>query len=120
MTARDISRVLDEIVWTVNPQNDTLEGLVNYICKYAQEYLAVAGGFAEVRAERVIILAEHAERPEEIDRERAERARQRAEMRLQGRSPTEESEEIDFARALEALARALTRLLVVGRAQSQP
>jgi ligand-binding sensor domain-containing protein/signal transduction histidine kinase len=41
-SARDVSRVLDEIVWTVNPQNDTLEGLVNYVCKYAQEYLAVA------------------------------------------------------------------------------
>lgn len=42
-TARDTSRALDEIVWTVNPSNDTLEGLVNYTCKYAQEYLAVAG-----------------------------------------------------------------------------
>ncbi len=42
-TARDVSRALDEIVWTVNPSNDTIEGLVNYICKYAQEYLAVAG-----------------------------------------------------------------------------
>ena len=42
-TARDTARALDEIVWTVNPSNDTLEGLVNYICKYAQEYLAVAG-----------------------------------------------------------------------------
>ncbi len=42
-TARDTTRVLDEIVWTVNPSNDTLEGLVNYVCKYAQEYLAVAG-----------------------------------------------------------------------------
>jgi F-type H+-transporting ATPase subunit epsilon len=94
-------------------------GEVMYRMGQQQEYLAVAGGFAEVRAERVIILAEHAERPEEIDRERAERARQRAEMRLQGRSPTGESEEIDFARALEALARALTRLLVVGRARSQ-
>jgi ligand-binding sensor domain-containing protein/signal transduction histidine kinase len=41
-TARDTSRVLDEIVWTVNPSNDTLEGLINYICKYAQEYFAVA------------------------------------------------------------------------------
>ena len=30
-------------MWTVNPQNDTLEGLVNYICKNAQDYLAVAG-----------------------------------------------------------------------------
>ncbi len=42
LTARDTARALDEIVWTVNPSNDTLEGLVNYICKYAQEYLAVA------------------------------------------------------------------------------
>jgi signal transduction histidine kinase len=30
-------------VWTVNPSNDTLDGLVNYVCKYAQEYLAIAG-----------------------------------------------------------------------------
>lgn len=42
-TARDTTRTLDEIVWTVNPSNDTLEGIVNYVCKYAQEYLAVAG-----------------------------------------------------------------------------
>lgn len=42
-TARETTRVLDEIVWAVNPSNDTLEGLVNYVCKYAQEYLAVAG-----------------------------------------------------------------------------
>jgi signal transduction histidine kinase len=42
-TARDTARALDEIVWTVNPSNDTLEGLINYICKHAQEYLAVAG-----------------------------------------------------------------------------
>src|SRR5204862_6393399 len=42
-TARDTTRVLDEIVWTVNPSNDTLDGLVTYICKYAQDYLAVAG-----------------------------------------------------------------------------
>lgn len=42
-TARDTTRALDEIVWTVNPSNDTLDGLINYICKYAQEYLAMAG-----------------------------------------------------------------------------
>jgi signal transduction histidine kinase len=42
-TARDTTRVLDEIVWTVNPSNDTLDGLITYICKYAQDYLAVAG-----------------------------------------------------------------------------
>lgn len=42
-TARETTRALDEIVWTVNPSNDSLDGLVNYICKHAQEYLAVAG-----------------------------------------------------------------------------
>ena len=42
-TARETARALDEIVWTVNPSNDTLEGLINYLCKHAQEYLAVAG-----------------------------------------------------------------------------
>jgi signal transduction histidine kinase len=42
-TALETTRALDEIVWTVNPSNDTLDGLINYVCKYAQEYLAVAG-----------------------------------------------------------------------------
>jgi signal transduction histidine kinase len=42
-TARETTHALDEIVWTVNPSNDTLDGLVNYVCKYAQEYLALAG-----------------------------------------------------------------------------
>jgi len=42
-TARETTHALDEIVWTVNPSNDTVEGLVNYICKYAQDYLALAG-----------------------------------------------------------------------------
>ena len=41
-TARLTSAALDEIVWAANPSNDTLEGLVTYACKYAQEYLAVA------------------------------------------------------------------------------
>ena len=42
-TARETTHALDEIVWAVNPANDTLDGLVNYACKYAQEYLALAG-----------------------------------------------------------------------------
>jgi F-type H+-transporting ATPase subunit epsilon len=76
-------------------------------------HLAVAGGFCEVRNDKVIVLADSAERPDEIDRERAERARQRAEQRLAGRT----SEEIDYTRAAAALARALTRLQVSGRSQ---
>jgi F-type H+-transporting ATPase subunit epsilon len=74
-------------------------------------HLAVAGGFCEVRNDKVIVLADTAERPQEIDRDRAERARQRAEQRLSGRS----QEEVDYARAAAALARALTRLQVAGR-----
>ena len=42
-TARETSTALDEIVWAANPSNDTLEGLVSYACKYAQDYLALAG-----------------------------------------------------------------------------
>jgi signal transduction histidine kinase/ligand-binding sensor domain-containing protein len=42
-TARETTRSLDEIVWAVNPSNDTLESLANYVCKYAQDYFAMAG-----------------------------------------------------------------------------
>ena len=91
-------------------------GEVSYRSGPREHYLAVAGGFAEVRADHMIILAEHAERPEEIDRARAERARQRAEMRLQGKAPEGIQEEIDYARAMAALARAVTRLQVASHA----
>ena len=76
-----------------------------------ERYLAVSGGFAEVRNDKVIVLADTAERPEEIDRARAERARERAEQRLSGRS----QEDIDYTRAAAALARALIRIQVAGR-----
>ncbi|MBI2154741.1 MAG: F0F1 ATP synthase subunit epsilon [Candidatus Rokubacteria bacterium] len=86
-------------------------GEVAYRVGRVEQYLAVSGGFAEVRGDRVIVLAEHAERPEEIDRERALRARQRAERRLTGKS----DEEIDYMRALAAFSRALARLHVSAR-----
>jgi F-type H+-transporting ATPase subunit epsilon len=73
--------------------------------------VALAGGFAEVRNDKVIVLADTAETPEEIDRARAERAKERAEQRLSGRS----QEAIDYARAMCALARALTRIQVASR-----
>lgn len=41
--ARELTRGMDEIVWAVDPQNDTLDSLLDYLCKYAQEYLSVAG-----------------------------------------------------------------------------
>ncbi|MEK7446006.1 MAG: F0F1 ATP synthase subunit epsilon [candidate division NC10 bacterium] len=95
-------------------------GEVSYRHGREEGHLAVIGGFAEVQGDRVMILAETAERPDEIHRERAERARQRAEQRLAGRNPQgrlpEAGGEIDYARAVAALARALARLQVAGRA----
>jgi F-type H+-transporting ATPase subunit epsilon len=92
-------------------------GEVSYRTGKAEQYLLVAGGFAEVQPDRVIILAEVAEAPQEIDLARAERARQRAELRLSGRHPSgqEDEGEIDYNRALAALARALARIMVAGR-----
>src|SRR5574337_1223107 len=77
-------------------------------------YVAVNWGFAEVLPGRVIGLAQSAERAEEIDVERAERARQRAEERLKRFSDPE----IDLERAREALRRAVARLETVRRVGS--
>ena len=72
--------------------------------------LVVTGGFLEVRPDRIIILADAAEREEEIDVCRAEEAKRRAEERLRKGTP-----EVDISRADAALRRALTRLRVVER-----
>ena len=82
-------------------------GELTYRKGTSQLRLALTGGFAEVRNDKVIVLAENAERPDEIDRDRAQGSRQRAEQRLSGREG-----EVDYARAQAALARALIRLQV--------
>ena len=87
-------------------------GELTYRVGRDERHLALAGGFAEIRNDKVIVLADTAELPEDIDRERAERARERAERRLAGRSP----DDVDYARAAAALARALVRLQVAARA----
>ncbi|HEV8614188.1 MAG TPA: ATP synthase F1 subunit epsilon, partial [Methylomirabilota bacterium] len=86
-------------------------GELTYRVGREERHVALAGGFAEVRNDKVIVLADTAETPAEIDRARAERAKERAEQRLSGRS----QEAIDYARAMCALARALTRIQVAGR-----
>jgi F-type H+-transporting ATPase subunit epsilon len=73
-----------------------------------EESFAISGGFLEVQSDRVTILANTAEHAEEIDLERAEAARGRAEARLRGRK----QENVDFARAEAALRRAMTRINV--------
>ena len=73
-------------------------------------YLSIAYGFAEVLPDRVTILARLAERAEEIDVERAESARTRAQQRLD-----QPKSEVDYERARAALSKALTRLQVATR-----
>jgi len=68
-------------------------------------WIFISGGFAEVSANKMSVLAEIAERAEEIDIERARKARERAEKRL-----VEQRAQIDFVRAQAALQRALTRM----------
>ncbi len=72
-----------------------------------EDTLAISGGFLEVRPDRVIVLADSAERAEEIDTERAEAAKKRAEQRL-----TEKTAETDVARIEASLRRAMARLTV--------
>lgn len=70
---------------------------------------ATSGGIVEVRNNKILVLAETVESPDEIDIPRAEAARDRAKKRLQHRTP-----ELDIRRAELALARALNRLRVAG------
>lgn len=75
-----------------------------------ESIVAVQGGFLEVRKEKVVILAESAELPSDIDVERAQAARTRAEQRL----ANARKDEVDFRRAELALQRAMNRLDVGG------
>ena len=86
-------------------------GEVVYRTGRAEHYLAVSGGFAEVGPDHVTILAETAERPEEIDTARARAAGERAEQRLRAATV----EETDVDRAISALARARARIQTAGR-----
>ena len=72
--------------------------------------IAISGGFIRVEHDRVTILADTAELATEIDIERAQHAKERAEERLKAHVP-----EVDFERAQAALLRAINRLRVVRR-----
>ncbi|MDN5347036.1 MAG: F-type H+-transporting ATPase subunit epsilon [Clostridia bacterium] len=74
-----------------------------------EKRVAVSGGFLEIGHDRVIVLADTAERAEEIDVERARQAKERAERRLKERPPG-----LDVARAESALRRAIARLKAAG------
>lgn len=75
-----------------------------------ETYMAITGGFLEVRPDKVIVLADACERAEEIDIARAEEAKSRAEEQL--KTPVEK---LDAARTEAALRRSLVRLQVAER-----
>ena len=85
-------------------------GEIKYREGSTEHVLAVAWGFAEVLPDKVTILAETAERPSEINVERAREAKQRAEQRLSSGDAN-----VDVERALDSLQRAESRLDVAGK-----
>ena len=90
------------------PLMTTLRAGEMIVRKGSEEFsLAISSGFLEVQPDRVIVLADTAERDEEIDLGRAEEAKRRAEQRLSQRTPA-----IDTSQAEAALRRALARLKV--------
>lgn len=88
-------------------------GELIYVRDSVKHYVAVDWGFAEVLPDRVIVLVNTAERAEEIDEERAERAKLRAEEQLKRFSDPE----ADLDRARESLRRALARLETIHHAE---
>lgn len=76
----------------------------------AEELVAVSGGFIEVHKSKVVILAESAELPEDIDLERALAAKSRAERRIEANR-----DEVDFRRAEIALQKALNRIEIASK-----
>lgn len=85
-------------------------GLLEYRVNGEDQALAVTGGFMEVMGNRTVILADSAERAEEIDEARAQAAFDKAEERMASRDS-----DVDFERAVRQLARARTRLTVARR-----
>ncbi len=80
-----------------------------------EEYLAVTGGFLEVRPDKVIVLADACERADEIDTLRAEEAKKRAQETMKAAPLTS-----DAAAAEAALRRSLARLKVAERKRRKP
>ena len=80
-----------------------------------EEYLAISGGFLEVRPDKVIILADACERVDEIDIARAEEAKKRAQETMKA-APLS----VDAAAAQAALRRSIARLKVAERKRRQP
>jgi F-type H+-transporting ATPase subunit epsilon len=85
-------------------------GVLSYRLGGERKQMHVSGGFVEVLADRVSVLSDVAEKAEEIDLERAQRAKEQAEKRLASKG-----DEVDFGLAELKLQRALARIQAAGR-----
>ena len=87
-------------------------GVLSYRTGSARYFISIIEGYAEVGPEKITILAESAERAEDIDAARAQESRQRAQERMAG----QKSEgELDFDRADLSLKRAIARISVANQ-----
>ncbi|UHA75665.1 F0F1 ATP synthase subunit epsilon [Paenibacillus sp. 481] len=80
----------------------------------SEQLIAVHGGFVEVRKDKVVVLAESAELPQDIDMERAKASKARAEQRI-SLAQRSKQDEVDHRRAELSLQRATTRIRVSGK-----
>ena len=87
-------------------------GILSYETGKKREYLMISGGFCEVSNNKITFLVESAEYGDQIDVERAMKAKERAEKRLAQAAAHDES--INVARAEAALQRSLVRLKAAG------
>jgi F-type H+-transporting ATPase subunit epsilon len=110
----------EEGVMGILPRHESLisalaPGELEIVRGEERELLAIGGGFVEVRGSHVVVMADAAERAEEIDEARAEQARERAAQRI-AQAPAE----MDMEQALASLKRAEVRLRVARRRRRQP
>ncbi len=87
-------------------------GVLSYRTGSARYFISIIDGYAEVGPDKITILAESAERAEDIDASRAQESRQRAQERMGGQKS---EEELDFDRAELSLKRAITRISVANQ-----
>ncbi len=87
-------------------------GVLSYRTGSARYFVSIIEGYAEVGPDKITILAESAERAEDIDAARARESRQRAQERMAGQKA---DEEFDFDRAELSLKRAIARISVANQ-----
>jgi len=90
-------------------------GILRFQASQKQESIALMGGILETDGKNVTVLANAAEKADEIDALRAEEAKKRSEVRLK-----ESQEKVDINRAQMSLARALTRLKLLEDIRRRP